>query len=365
MPEEETAGWLPLYAERAHDIDFDRMHRTWALGFLLGLEATAYSTYSHSRLQALKDLAPKYQLPSGSFYPARVPWVTARVLIGLSQAGESIETSELVRTGCNWLLTDAPEGPCEFGAWPPHTGIWNSTLGTTAMCLNALVRCGVSADHPTVDLASNYLMDGRSEWSRDGQEIDCAFALETFLLMGSPWRDFSSELASLISWTQNPKIWENVVLDASQAKDESLKIPLITVSLVGIIWSIVKSELPLLLEDLASGTFLPESMSLSEYKSELQTIVRQLEEIRAHIRRNIEQRLATISREELTKAAPVQAKLNEYRGFAGRCDAAVEAAKRLTAQATGPSFKDGVDKLRNGVNQLGQDIFGQRWKWMA
>ncbi len=361
MKEEESSGPIPSYAETSDRLDFDRMHRNWALGLLLGLEAAA-TNYSAIRLNSLKLIAEKTILANGSFYPARVPWVTARILIGLSQTGESVETSEVVRKACQWLLQEAPEGPGNFGAWHPHTGVWNTTIGTTAMCVNALLRCGIRADHPSMDLAINYLLDARSEWARPGQEIDCAFALDTFLLSGALWRDFASELTRLLEWANDPHIWTNVVLDASQAKDESLKIPLIAASMVGIIWSIVKSELPLLLEDLATGTFLPDAMLPSDYKQELQGIVRQLEEIKSHIRSHIEQRLMLLADQENVGLHSVRRKLKDFRELSIRCDEATDAAKRLTAQSSTEVLAPGVERLRANVNSLGVDVFGEGWK---
>ena len=162
---------LPRLYERADEIDFDRMHRTWAVGLLLALE-TALGASDGERLQRLKRLAANIALPNGAFYPQRVPWNTARVLIGLSQAGETYLSSQTVRDACDWLLRSRPEGPFDFGAWEPNTGGWNSVVGTSAMCVNALVRCGVTQAHEEMDLALNYLTQNRSEWGRPGGEID-------------------------------------------------------------------------------------------------------------------------------------------------------------------------------------------------
>jgi hypothetical protein len=360
MIEEEAGSGLPAYAELAEAIDFDRMHRTWVLGFLLGTEAGA-SDHSTVRLATLKSIAKKAQLHGGGYYPLRVPWVTARVLIGLAQTGETIDSSETIRNACNWLLSEAPAGPCSFGAWHPHTGVWNTVVGTTAMCLNALVRCGVRTDNSTVDLAINYLLDGRSQWSRVGKEIDCAFALEAFLLTGAPWRDFSSELIRLIDWAHDPTIWQTVVLDAAQAKDESLKIPLIASSLAGIIWSIVKAELPLLLEDLATGALLPDSLSYSAYREEVQNLLRRLEEVKSHIRTNIEQRLTLLTSAPAMNEQ-VRLKLSEFREWAKRCDDLIEHATRMSSQSSRQSYSATLASLRRNANALGLEVLRGAWE---
>ena len=359
MKEEESNELIPNYAEVSDSIDFNRMHQTWVLGLLLGVEARAKNNLN--RVLALKQIVAREQQPIGNFYPARVPWVTARILIGLSQTGETVDTSDTVRKGCEWLLTQSPSGPYDFGAWNPHTGSWNTITGTTAMCLNALIRCGIQANNESVDLSINYLLDARNEWTQHGKEIDCAFALETFLITGSHWRDFTKELTALIDWVHNPNIWQEVVIDASKEKDESLKIPLIASALVGIIWSIVRSELPLLLEDLATGLFIPESMSHKEYKREIQYIVQRLDEIKLHIRANIEKRLQLLSREDTFAQKTLQYKLNEFREYAICCENTLEVARRLSAESTTTSYSQSFEALLSTVNQLGYNVFHEKW----
>lgn len=361
MLEEESRGSIPSYAERAEHIDLDRMHRTWILGFLLEQEA-ASTSLENARLRALKRFTAAEQLPNGSFYPARVPWITARVLIGLVQAGETVDSSDTVRRACSWLLTETPEGPCNFGSWPAWTGVWNTVLGTTAMCLNALIRSGVTLDDPTIELAIQYLIDGKDEWSRTGQEIDCAFALETLLLANYNWRTLTNELQFIRNWAQDPSIWENVVLDASQAKDESLKIPLVTVSLVGIIWGIVRSELPLLLEDLATGIYLPMHNELETPHTDIRTIIQRLEEISSEIRTGIEHRLRLLSKENAVGAEEIQTKLRELREFSIQCDETHSRAQKITLGPREKNDREELNMLRNATNSLGQSVFGDAWK---
>ena len=240
----------------AANIDYDRMHRTWALGLILGFEGSA-RTPRAEELSRLKSIADAIQLPDGSFYPSRVPWVAARVLIGLAKAGESIRSNETVKRGCNWLRRAFPEGPYRFGTWESGTGTWNTTLGTTSMCVNALVRCGVPTTDPCVSAGTAYLLSKRDEWVRPGQEIDGAFAMETVLATRGRWREISNELAALLSWVRDREAWTQATQLASESHDESCKVSQIASSLVGIVWDTVKAELPLLLEGIATTIYEP------------------------------------------------------------------------------------------------------------
>ena len=236
----------------APEVDLDRFHRTWVLGLLLGFEAHARDR-DEDRLVALKRSAAEQIDPEGWFYPARVPWVTARVLLGLGAAGESIHSNPAVRAACDWLRRPYPDGPYRSGAWESGTGIWNTTVSTTAMCVAALVGAGVSIDDPAVQAGKAYLLSKRSAWSQPDRELDARDVLQFYLVAGGRWRTVSDELQRLVAWARDPDTWSHVMDTASDSKDESSKVPAVTTALIGIIWSIVKAELPLLLEGLATG----------------------------------------------------------------------------------------------------------------
>ena len=121
----------------AHEIDIDRFHRTWVLGLILSTEATAKNPlYDDSELALLTEAEA---LPSGCFYPPRVPWCTARVLLGLADAGRTIHTSQAVKNAADWLLEDASKGGAS------HNGLWESgqAVGIRHLKLQqwCLLRC--------------------------------------------------------------------------------------------------------------------------------------------------------------------------------------------------------------------------------
>jgi hypothetical protein len=240
----------------AASIDFDRMHRTWVLGQLLGFEASAPGRPG-SRLNDLVLAAGHAQEPDGNFYPPRVPWVTARVLLGLVAAGNTTNSSRSVQQACQWLRRPYPEGPYKAGAWEGGTGTWNSTVETTAMCLSALVRAGIPLDDPAIKAGKAYLLSQRAAWVQPGAEVDAANALQAYILTGGRWREVTAELMHLLSWARAREPWTRTSYLASESQAQSSTVAHVADSLVGILWATVKTELPILLEGIATEREAP------------------------------------------------------------------------------------------------------------
>lgn len=234
----------------ADGIDFDRVHRTWVLGQLLGFEAAA-PRRDRARIACLLEAARRQMEPEGNFYPARVPWVTARVVLGLAAAGDTFQSSDVVRQACDWLRRPSPEGPYDLGVWEGGTGTWNSAIETTSMCLSALVRAGVPLDDPAIRSGRSFLLSNRHLWVKAGAEVDAATALEAFILTGGRWREVRPELMRLLAWAQSKEPWTRTSLSALESQEQSSAVAQIANALVGILWATVKSELPLLFEGLA------------------------------------------------------------------------------------------------------------------
>jgi len=98
------------------------------------------------------------------FYPARVPWCTARILIGLGLCGRNVENSEPVQKIAKWLL----EHPnYSDGRWQSGTGEWNIWLETTALTVRALLLVGISPQKDRIQKAIKNLYDARSEWIQE------------------------------------------------------------------------------------------------------------------------------------------------------------------------------------------------------
>jgi hypothetical protein len=235
----------------AKKINLDLFHRTWGLGLLLSFEGSARYPDS-DRIRELRECSEKAIEPDGNFYPARVPWVTARVILGLCSSGESIRSSNVVRRATDWLRMPYPDGPCKDGVWESGTGKWNSDVMTTAMCIIALIKAGISVDDVLIKKGASFLWEKKNEWTNNGEEIDSVLALEAIFLVSGKgqWREISKELARILSWSRDRGTWAKSNILASDSHDESSKVPFVAGSLIDIVWDTVKSELPLFL-----GTF--------------------------------------------------------------------------------------------------------------
>ena len=131
-----TFRWTP-----AANINIDCFHRMWVQGLILCAESS--SDRPVVSLDQLASLVESQQLKNGAFYPERVPWCTARVLLGLAACGKTVDTSPAVAMGVGWLLRDrADGGACTGGIWQSGTGRWNSTLETTGMVFLAIASVG-------------------------------------------------------------------------------------------------------------------------------------------------------------------------------------------------------------------------------
>jgi hypothetical protein len=107
MAWEEREGGLSLdYGLETSDIiDIDRFHANWACGLAIGAEAYV-KDLSTDELTKLAIAVENRVVEGGYFYPSRVPWLSARVLMGLSLCGRNIENSHVVKKVADWLLRD-------------------------------------------------------------------------------------------------------------------------------------------------------------------------------------------------------------------------------------------------------------------
>ncbi|MBW7941524.1 MAG: ATP-binding protein, partial [Candidatus Kuenenia stuttgartiensis] len=188
MDKEEKALTYSHYPflETAESIDIGLMHENWACGLVLCTE----SALRGSDNESTKLLARSVESSGDFFYPARVPWITARVLIGLGRAGRSVENSDVVKRVANWLLRSRAEGGArESIFWTSGTGTWNTSLEVTAMCIIALCEVGVPSTHPVLIDAMEWLSDQKKNWTEIGHELDGAVAIESYLQMNRPWNE--------------------------------------------------------------------------------------------------------------------------------------------------------------------------------
>lgn len=338
----------------ASEVDIDRFHRTWVLGLLAGFEGKALVA-DLGRVKEIRRMIEVSQQPDGSFYPSRVPWITARVCLGLSALGESVATSPILQRASEWLRRRAPVGPFRFGSWRSGTGTWNTELQVTAMTLLALGRMGVEPSDRGVQSALAFLKDGRSEWYRPGKEIDCSLAIEAALVLGDTWRDFSSELRSLLEWAEDSRAWADTKVLASVSQDESSKVPAVTEALISVIWETVQLELPLLFQGVVGRNIPVATARLSS--ASRRDILRKLEHIRQVIDQAIKERHSISSRGQLP--AVIAEHLRKLAIQDQECRAIQEllADDQLGGMSTSEIF------IR--INALGADVLGAAWEDMA
>jgi len=257
--EDATLGAAPhLAGQRAEDIDLETFYRTWVLGLMLGVEGRA-PVPDQERIQNLYMIAKTAQDPVGYFYPRRVPWNTARVVMGLVAAGFD-HTDEVVRQACAWLTRSVRDGGAfsdEDGYWHSGTGTWNTDEATTAMCLIALAQA--KAPRGAVrDLAHAWLAGQQACWTARDREIDLAQVLEA--LLQDP-----DDQENLFPLVERLLYRVSMALDGRDPMDQDVpedthRIPFVTAQLASIVWVTVIREFTKLLEDLTDIDFGSDSV---------------------------------------------------------------------------------------------------------
>jgi hypothetical protein len=242
---------LPGLVEAASSVDVSLMHKSWLSGVFLCAEAALDADSSHSK--TLAEAIERAQLNSGAFYPERVPWVTARIVLGLTACGKTKDSSKSVLHAVDWLLKARRDGgACTDGVWKSGTGTWNSTHETTAMVLLALISAGVEASDPRLSTAQRYLLSERAQWTAPGKALDGATCLQAFLDTGGRWRDVAPEAQYLSQWAQGEALWQGATLSAEVSLKQSCSVAQVASHLVSIGWTAVRADLPVFLDALST-----------------------------------------------------------------------------------------------------------------
>lgn len=235
------------YWERPDQIDKDRFHRSWLAGLLLLFEGTAIKR-DNKRISLLKAFAETNVLPSGSFYPQRVSWITASNLRGYASLGLKIGSEQVLEESLLWLRQSNPKGPLlNDTCWVHGTAKWNTVHQTTAMCVAALVEIGVSPSEHLIANAREYLLRNRDDWGSD-TEIGRIDVINSLIKAGADWSMFKDDLEEILSWSNDPNTWRSGgAVVATETNEESSKLPYITSLLLQLIWSIMKENVVSLL----------------------------------------------------------------------------------------------------------------------
>jgi len=245
LEEDASAGRTPMAGwEGGAQVDPARFHEIWASGLVLCAEA-AYGELDDAELTRLSQFVEGTQSADGFFYPARVPWCTARVLMGLARCGRSVSNSRAVQRACDWLLRSANEGgPQEAGIWQGGTGSWNTALETTAMCVLALVASGIDRNDTRLIAAFRYITSQKPFWIAPRREMDGANAIGAYLEMAGDWQFVIPEIQYLLRWTRSQAFWDDATKNSKEQLDQSSRVAFITDYLVDAVWSSLRTELP-------------------------------------------------------------------------------------------------------------------------
>lgn len=234
--------------QRSGQIDLARMHNTWMLGVLLSFEGSVPSPDT-VRVGHLFEAAEKAWQPGGGFYPERIPWMTARILIGLCEAGKG--DSDLARKAADWLLDWRAPGEKRAMGWASGTGVWNSLAMTNAMCLIALMKCNPTWESTMIDVGYQHMMSAiDAQPGPEDEPLDYALMIEA-LLLAERAQDRERAyglLPRLLDWISRGDAWtyprvHRSGLGPREIKVESTELPFTASQLVPCVRSMVVDKL--------------------------------------------------------------------------------------------------------------------------
>ncbi len=229
----------------SHDkIDHDRFYKTYTIGMMLGFE-TIFNNNSE-KINKYINLIREIQEEDGSFYPRRVPWVTARTIISLTKAGLNYQNSDIVRKACDWLLSEKNKNLSQ-GEWKSGTGYWNTNINVTLLCMEALVDAGFTIDNPKIQECIAYIKKEKNQIFIKNKELDAVMYVYNIIKLNYQLSDISEDLETICNWYTNKDILSDVHLLSSESNDESQKAATIIHYLIKIIYEILKKEITSLL----------------------------------------------------------------------------------------------------------------------
>lgn len=250
-------------AQLAINTDFYRFRDNWLLGLLLGFEGKARDEIGIENSEAYVDCARKMQLNSGAFYPERVSWVTARVIMGLSQCGYDYRNSSIVKRACDWLLSrfsdkisttvwqNGQSFELEFscGGWSSGTGSWNSDIQITLMNLCALFGANCTKFDDRIRGTINYIKFNAIRLAQTlPNPLDIIWVVSVMSYINEDLISLDSAINKLSDETL--AIWDDAHKNAYEKQKESSNVPFAAKELLNIMWSLVRNNIKNLLSGL-------------------------------------------------------------------------------------------------------------------
>lgn len=144
--------------------DFDKFRQTWLSATVLPPIELVLGKQHQRFAQTLRTVQDNQDKKLGGFYPLDFCWSTARCVINLANVGLSLESSEIAG-GVEWLL----RLQLGDGRWHSPDSKWNPDIEITAVCLQAILRGGISPKHPAVQSALKWLLSKQEDgyWNKN------------------------------------------------------------------------------------------------------------------------------------------------------------------------------------------------------
>lgn len=133
---------------RADNINSETMYLNFHYGLLVRILANGKDQIMQAILSScLENLFEKNSLDSsGGWYPYRVPWITARILISLKYIEDALDEKQKSYSAyaIKTLVRRIKKDDNGFYFWKSGVGTWVSVLESTALCLEAIYEWGIT-----------------------------------------------------------------------------------------------------------------------------------------------------------------------------------------------------------------------------
>lgn len=227
--------------ECGKSIDLKEIHKNWLYGLMIGLKSVLIDFGYKDLIDRIEVELIENQKEEGYWYPKRVPWVTARILIGLAEAGYTIKDS-FIRRGTDYLVSTIKDEK-----WEAHTGGWNNAFETSSLCLEALIKCGVDCEKGLINDVVNYLLRNSKMWMIENNEIDGATTACALLKIHGIQKSLLDYINDLAKRNIHNIVGEMSELDYNNM--QSCKTTQIAYYVIELCWYILEKDIPNLLDD--------------------------------------------------------------------------------------------------------------------
>lgn len=275
---EEDSKTKPKNFEKGISIDNTLIHKNWFFGLLIGLREVLIDFGYEELVTAVEKELINEQCEEGYWYPKRVPWVTARILIGLSRAGYTYR-DDIIKNGIEYLLSTIEED-----RWVSHTGGWNNEYETSSLCIEALISCGFPNiyENDKIQKVISFLQSGKEYWMSETNEIDGATtACALFKIFGR-----EEYLISYLKALTDRNIHKIIENELDYTKDQSCGTTQIAYYVIELCWYILEQDIPDLLDNFISRSNLDDiNKTEGEKVVEKKIFISYSEDSQSHIKR--------------------------------------------------------------------------------